>query len=248
VLGGAVLHHGCLLVRGLMGTERVQQLRADIDRAFSARADGRDEPGWYEAFEPDTDAALLAARRKWVEDCGAMWAADSPPALLDILDALDAVALPDVIGGYLGEPPLLSVNKCTLRRVSPGTFPSWHQDGAFLGEQVRTIDVWVAFTDCGAGTDAPGLSVVPRRVDHLLPRGTGSALVADGIDHEEVLRTLQGEQPLTPHFAAGDALLFDGLFVHCTGAQPGQTDIREALEAWFFTPSTFPQGYVPLAL
>jgi hypothetical protein len=135
-----------------------------------------------------------------------------------------------------------------LRRVSPDTFPSWHQDGAFLGEEVRTIDVWVSFTDCGAGTNAPGLSIVPHRVDHLLPRGTGGALVRDAIGHEEVLRTLDGEQPFTPHFAAGDALLFDGLFVHCTGAQPGQTDVREALEAWFFTPSTFPHGYVAFAI
>jgi hypothetical protein len=246
-VGGAVLHLGCLVVRGLLSDARVAQLRADIDTAFSARDRG-DERGWYEPFVPDDNSTTLAARRKWVEDCGAMWAADSPPALVDIVDALEAVALPEVIGGYLGEPPLLSVNKCTLRRVSPDTFPSWHQDGAFLGEQVRTIDVWVAFTDCGAGTNAPGLSVVPRRVDHLLPRGTGSALVPDGIAEEEVRRTLDGDEPWYPHFAAGDALLFDGLFVHCTGSQPGQTDVREALEAWFFTPSSFPQGYVALAM
>ena len=34
---------------------------------------------------------------------------------------------------YLGERPILSANKCTLRRVPVEANTDWHQDGAFLG-------------------------------------------------------------------------------------------------------------------
>ncbi len=247
-LGGAIHHHGCLLVRNLLSPSRVSSLRVNIDRAFAARTGPAPADAWYSPFVPEPGYPSLVERRKWVEDCGAMWSADSPPAFFDIVEAMHDARIPEIVGTYLGEPPVLSVNKCTMRRVSPETFPSWHQDGAFMGADVRTVDVWISFTECGGDTPAPGLAVVPRRMEHLLPTGTGSALVANGIDEAEVVRVLEGQKPATPHFRPGDALLFDGLFVHCTGTKPGLTEWREALETWFFTPSTFPATYVPLAV
>ena len=36
-----------------------------------------------------------------------------------------------------GERPALSANKATLRRVPVKTSTDWHQDGAFLGQDIR---------------------------------------------------------------------------------------------------------------
>ena len=64
-----------------------------------------------------------------------------------------------MIAGYLGERPALSVKKWTLRRVPIDTSADWHQDGAFLGSGIRTINMWLSLSQCGA--DAPGLDIVP---------------------------------------------------------------------------------------
>jgi hypothetical protein len=50
-----------------------------------------------------------------------------------------------------------------------------------------------------------------------------------------------------PVFEPGDALLFDELFLHATGASRDMPDLRYAVECWFFGPSAFPDQYPPLA-
>ena len=62
----------------------------------------------------------------------------------------------------MGERPALSVKKSTLRRVPVDTQTDWHQDGAFIGEDIRTCNGWIALTDCGG--DPPGVELVPPRV------------------------------------------------------------------------------------
>ena len=52
---------------------------------------------------------------------------------------------------------------------------------------------------------------------------------------------------ITP-FLPGDALLFDHLFLHRTGAPPGIRKPRYAIESWFFAPSAYPAQQVPLML
>src|SRR6266850_2219117 len=175
VLGGAIQHHGCLLVRGLFSAERVATLMDDTDRAFRARTDaeagapaGRTTP-WYVPFEPGAEWPVLTeSQRKWVRDCGAMWIADSPAAMFDVMEGLHEAGIPALLRDYLGEPPAMSVNKCTLRRVHPAAAGAWHQDGSFLGSGIRTVDVWVALTECGGDTSAPGIAMVPRRIHHVL--------------------------------------------------------------------------------
>jgi hypothetical protein len=49
-----------------------------------------------------------------------------------------------------------------------------------------------------------------------------------------------------PEFAPGDALFFDGMCVHQTGATPTMARIRYAIESWFFAPSTYPLEWIPL--
>ena len=54
--------------------------------------------------------------------------------------------------------------------------PGWHQDGAFLGQGIRTVNVWIALTDCGV--DAPSMDMVPRRMTDIVPTGTEGALMS----------------------------------------------------------------------
>jgi hypothetical protein len=139
---------------------------------------------------------------------------------------------------------VLSANKCTLRHVPLTSGTDWHQDGAFLGSGIRALNVWVALTDCGL--DAPGLDVVPLRLEQVLPTGTGGATF-DWSVGPAVVEGLADRAPVVrPTFRAGDAMLFDDLFLHRTALDGSMTKRRYAIEAWFFAPSAYPSGQVPL--
>ena len=42
--------------------------------------------------------------------------------------------------------------------------------------------------------------------------------------------------------------VFDQVFVHSTDKREGLTDLRYAIETWFFTPSTFPDNQIPIVV
>ena len=105
-----------------------------------------------------------------------MLAADSP--MLDLRDARAvraAPACPQLVGGYLGEPAadLGAEDDAAQGRAvaSPG---AWHQDGAFMGD-VRALNLWLSLSRCG--DEAPGLDIVPRRLDQLVATGTDEAML-----------------------------------------------------------------------
>jgi hypothetical protein len=245
-----ILRHGCLHVRGLVPGDRVRRLVDGIDRAmagFDAHAAGespqRTTP-WFEPFTPRKEFPV-GVKRTWVRDSGGVWTADSPRVLADLVDTLHAVGLAPMITAYLGERPVLSVNKCTLRRV--GTEPgnaNWHQDGAFLGDGIRSLNVWLSLSDCGV--DAPGLDVVPRRFDRVLETGTEGAIFPWTVGPGVIERVSEDAPVCRPVFEPGDVLLFDDLFLHRTAADPTMTRLRHAIETWFFAPSAYPEGQIPL--
>lgn len=246
----ALLRSGCLLVRGLIGAPDVQRLLAAIDAAYVARREGGDA---YEPFEPVEEFRnrLLFDRDLVSADgWGGLWPADAPDAALAMFDAFDRAGLLSLAEAYLGERPAISINKSLLRRVEPpapgdGPAPStWHQDGAFLGD-VRALNVWVALSRCG--DVAPGMDVVPRRLDGIAPVGTQGA-VFDWSVSQAVAAEAAGETGIVrPIFGPGDVLLFDELFLHATASDPSMRQARYAVECWFFGPSRFPEGYAPLA-
>jgi hypothetical protein len=136
------------------------------------------------------------------------------------------------------------MNKTTLRRVPLDTSTDWHQDGAFLGDGIRTVDVWLSLSSCGV--DAPGLDIVPRRLDHLVETGTGDAKFSWSIAAAEVERAAGATPVCRPSFEPGDALLFDDLFLHRTACDATMTRERYAIETWFFAPSSYPSAQIPL--
>ncbi len=248
-----ILRDGCVLVRGLVDREQALAMAADIDRAFEAfervqAGEPGDGSGAYEEFEP-APPFDLRAERGWVTGGGGLWIADSPKLLFDVLDTFERSGLQRVISDYLGERPALSVNKCTLRRVRPDIFAghtasAWHQDGAFLGD-VRAVNVWLSLSRCG--DLAPGMDIVPRRLDEIAPTGTEGATF-DWSVSRSVAEQVAGEAGIVrPVFEPGDVLLFDEMFLHSTAADETMPNTRYAVESWFFGPSGFPSEYAPLA-
>jgi hypothetical protein len=250
VLGGAIVNHGCIVVRGLATRDEADALTRAIDRAFDA-CDARNSgtpleqtAPWFVPFNPRPDYPLTVGERWWVREGGGVWTADSPRLMFDVLDLLERKGLRDILSDYLGERPGLSVKKCTLRRVPIDTGTDWHQDGAFLGPDIRTVNVWLTLTDCGV--DAPGLDLVPKRLD-LLETGTEGAQFDWSVGPGVVDRVSTDCGVVRPFFNAGDALLFDERNLHRTGVSPGMTIERYAIETWFFAPSRYPRPQVPIA-
>jgi hypothetical protein len=250
LLGGAIVNHGCLIVRGLAEPDEARRLTESIDRAFDA-CDARNSgtpleqtAPWFVPFNPRPEYPLTVGERWWVRNGGGVWTADSPRLMFEVLDLLERKGLRDVLTGYLGERPGLSVKKCTLRRVPVDTGTDWHQDGAFLGPGIRTVNVWLTLTDCGE--DAPGLDIVPKRLD-LLETGTEGAQFDWSVGPGVVERVSTDTGVARPLFRAGDALLFDERHLHRTGVSPGMTVERYAIETWFFAPSHYPEPQVPIA-
>jgi hypothetical protein len=248
-LGSGVLRHGCLLVRNLVTSQKVDRLVEAIDRAIAAHDAHRDgvpaseTAPWFVPFKPGRGYSVGYGRR-WVRDGGGVWTVDSPRAMFEVLETFEEVGLGRSITGYLGERPALSVKKWTLRRVPTDTSADWHQDGAFLGGGIRTINLWLSLSRCGV--DAPGLDIVPRRLNHLVETGTHGAQF-DWSVGPGLVETVAGEAGvLRPVFEPGDALFFDDFFLHQTGVSPGMTHERYAIESWFFAPSTYPHDQVPV--
>jgi len=249
ILGGALLHHGSLLVRGLVPAPRAAILRQAIDHAFAAYDASRvgtataEDARWFTVFEPQFGSTFSAVERQWMRDCGGVLLADSPRALFEMIEIWSAVGLGALLEGYLGEWPALSYKKCTLRRTPADVPTEWHQDGAFLGVDTRTVNVWLACSPCGV--EAPSLDIVPRRLSEIVPTGTADAQW-DWSVGPSVASRIAGGAPARPEFAPGDALLFDQMTLHRTGVSPRMTRTRYAIESWFFAPSTYPQDQVPI--
>ncbi len=137
------------------------------------------------------------------------------------------------------------MQKCTLRKVDPDAGHGWHQDGAFMGD-VRALNVWLSLSRCG--DESPGMDIVPRRLDHLVPSGTEGAIFEWSVS-PKVAEEAAGETGIVrPIFEPGDVLLFDDLFLHSTAAEPSMKKSRMAIESWFFGASASPAEYAPLAV
>jgi hypothetical protein len=250
MLGGAILNHGLILVRNAVDSAAVERLTGVLERAFveardydqndSQRVLGR----YFAPFPLDETCEMTAADREFVIDGGGVWTADSPPAMTVLIEELRRAGIVQAIEDYLGEPAYLSVGKSTLRKVPPTSGAGWHQDGAFLGADIRTVNCWLALSDCGE--DSPGLDIYPGRLDYIVETGTQDAPYAWAVG-DAVVEALP-RRWAAPRFKAGDALFFDQLMLHRTGVRPGMVRDRLAIESWMFAGSTFPARQIPLAL
>lgn len=245
-LAAGILHHGCLIVRGLLSHPEAADLAQGITHVFdtlrAARAGATLEQTlpWFAPFP--TRGSGFALQRAAAQKAGAaVWTADSPRMLFDLIDVFDRHRVIDILEQHLGERPVLSVEKATLRVVPATTGTDWHQDGAFLGQDIRAVNVWLALSPCGV--DAPGLDLIPRRIPYVVQTGTHGAKFSWSVGQGQVAIEANGTPIASPVFEAGDAVLFDQLCLHRTGVRPGMTNARWAIESWFFAPSTKPAAH-----
>ena len=247
LLRAAILRDGCMIVRGLVDPAEAVRFAGQIERAFDERerkeAGAQPAAGYYEEFE--ARPPYRTPLRRWIKEGGGLLAADSPMLAFELMEIFDAAGIPELVAAYLGEPAALSVDKTTLRKVEPSTVGAWHQDGAFMGD-VRSVNLWLSLSRCG--DEAPGLDIVPRRLHGLVPRGTDGTYMQDQVSQATAEQAASGLSIVRPIFEPGDAVLFDELCLHKTGADPRMANTRFAVECWFFGGSAFPDVYAPIAV
>lgn len=257
-LRAGILSKGGLIVRGLMDPRRVERTRNCIDRALQARkalSEGEEYPEAERWFNrPDRVAGgpvqfgTLGGNQ--YTDTGSVWAVDSPHSAFHLIEFYRELGLPQLLQEYFGEPAALSVRKWVLRCVPPnnGAESGWHQDGQFMGEGIRTVNLWIALSDCGDGADAPGIDIVADNTREIYPTGTHGAPFDWTVGQGLVDELGQQHPVLRPRFRPGDAVFFDHYNLHRTGFGTADRNRRYAVESWFFATSVAPDKQQPLLL
>ena len=248
VIRAGILRDGCVLVRGLVSREQAERFAAQIERSFVERerhdAERSFNDRYYIPFEPDPRRGVRLMR-EWIKEGGGVLAVDSPLLSFEMGEMYRGAGLPALVQGYLGEAPMVTGHKTTLRKAEPAVGGAWHQDGKFMGE-VKALNLWLSLSHCG--DDAPGLDLVPRRLDGHVTTETDETMLPNQVS-QRIAEEVAGDRPiLRPIFEPGDALLFDELFLHKTASEREMSKPRYAIENWFFGASAFPGDYVPLAL
>ncbi len=200
-------------------------------------------PAWrYRAGSADGDFNAHSSSLR----LGAVPALDLPTIAASLL----AGDVGSICHALLGDELVCAIDHCWVRRqYAPGRYPpshaahAWHQDGAlgfdFLGTGAQIprsallpmLTCWIALTPCGA--EAPGLELVDREFDALLPL---AALTDDSVRarHEK-------SEFLRPVLDAGDALVFGGGVLHHTHVLPAMHIDRTSVELRFFPAKDIPQ-------
>ena len=239
---------GCALIPSLLPPDIAAELAAGIDSAFEAfdRHNGGSSTGdpSFDAFIPAPSS--VHATRPWLRNGGGLFTADSPIMLEWWFGLIHELGIVQLMTEMFGEPPVTSLDKCALRRISAGDGIEWHQDGSFLGVESGAVNLWVSLSDTA---ESPGLDIVSQRFTEIVETGTGGAGYSWSTG-PDVVAALTRQAPIAqPRFKAGDALIFDGFLLHrTTQPPPPLPKTRYATETWFFRPSRFPDHQqVPIA-
>ena len=245
LVGGAIQHHGCALVRGLLAPDVAEHLREMVESAFVAlEAHHEGEPvadtsPFYVPLEPHPDFLPSAqntiegrADLRWFRVC----TVDAPRPMFEVIDAYENAGIGDIVRAWLGARPVLpGGGKWSLRRMPKRKISGWHQEASvFPRVPIRTINVWLTLTACG--DDSPSLDVVPRRETAIHPANeTNFMMLPDQVDG-----IIGGAPRVSPRYDPGDAMLFDEMLIHRTNTDQSMEGLRYSIESWFFAPSGHP--------
>jgi hypothetical protein len=247
VVAGAIRHHGCILVRGLLDEPVAERLVGSIETAFAgleAANEGApvaETSPWYVplASHPDypPDQVEERANPRWFRVC----TMDSPRAMFEVIDAFEAVGVGAMARRYLGARPAMSASKWALRRMPKRKIAGWHQEAnVFPKVPLRTMNVWLALTPCG--DDSPSLDVVPRREVAVHETGNEGFMFTN-----QRFAEVAGDAPqVSPRYDAGDAMLFDEMLIHRTNTKQEMDAVRYSIESWFFAPAGHPVELGPI--
>jgi hypothetical protein len=252
----AMTEHGALIVRNMFSKVETDTLTEAIDRVLDACASPREvriklastyfnPPDNLVSIMPNK-VEELAHLRMFNSSAGAAMCVEAPSVAESLLELYEAHGLKKLIGEYLGEAPCLSVKKWVLRRNSPTRDEAgWHQDGAFMGTDINSLNMWIPLTECGGESGAPGMDVVPQRL-YKIASADGATFDWSVSDAHVRSGAFKGP-PLAPVFNSGDAFFFDHLYLHRTQYRTDFTRSRYAVESWFFGATTFPKEQIPVA-
>jgi hypothetical protein len=253
-LRSAVAQHGALIVRNMFSRVATDTLISAADKVIDACADPLathvasayfNPPGNLRTIMPRKDKEL-GNTRSFHRESGSAMCVEAPSVAEALLHLYETHGLKDLVGEYLGEPPCLSVKKWVLRRSRlPVAEAGWHQDGAFMGTNLNSINMWIPLNECGGNTGAPGMDVVPQRLTRIT--SSEGAQFDWSVSDSQVSSRFAQNKPFDPVFQAGDAFFFDHYYLHRTQYRNDFTKLRYAVETWFFGASCFPKNQIPLA-
>jgi len=250
VLREAIAKAGHLIVRGLFADSDVARLRYCIDHALDARFDASskeqppadDDPWYYPSpkFPGIHESFSQLAHQKKYDRTGSMMVIDSPRGTSATLEFFRKYGMKALLEEYFGEPGVIATRKWVFRLVEAKEIKrdwiggGWHQDGQFMGADVDALNLWAPLSACGDDSHAPGIALLPRRLERVLEFGTRGAKIEWMVGPELVQKLAEETPVVTPHFDPGDALFFDQFSLHRSGHVPGKRHNRYALESWFY--------------
>lgn len=254
LLRGSLKHHGALIVRGLISNDKAGELTQGIDKVISQSAEYYKDNKVNENykykdpwFNPISKKEMKEIGIKMLNGAGAIFAPFSPKMTRMLFSLYNEINLKPLVRDYFDHTPCLSIKKWVLRRMSPLSFPGdWHQDGSFMGKEVKSLNLWMALSECGKGTNKAGMDFIPRRMKEIVPTGTDGAYYKWSISNKYVQETFKDTPPYRPYFNAGDGIFFDHMNLHCTTYDEAYTDIRYAIETWFFAQGQAPKNQLPI--
>ncbi len=258
---------GCCLVRNYFSDNEVEELRDYVDHSFAVhRGDSfvhnylakqidlrdvlkktrNDIEANRELNDTYTDTIKLGPNLTRTLGADVSCLTATSPILTDrLLHVFERKGLKAMLGEYFGSEPCVSVYKWVLRKATSPQQPiDFHQDGAFMGEYIDSLNCWAPLTDCGEGTDVPGMDIVPVRFLSTFEKGTG--VLNWTVSPQAVTDRFGEEAVITPAFRRGDAFFFDHCLVHRTQHVPDALSERYAIETWFFDSTSFPKNQIPI--
>ena len=257
-LRSAMARKGCLIVRDFFDAKRVDEFKSAIDQIIDADLKSGNKKGVnqgkYNVFSnPPVNLSTvlpeprLSRSRGFHRSSGSVMAIESSSFAEALIEWYDSLNLRDFLESYLGEPPCLSALKWVLRRSKlPISADGWHQDGAFMGSAINSLNLWIPLDTCGGKTGAPGLDIIPKRFKEIVNPGEADAALNWSTGNDTISGLKEDCAPVSPEFNPGDVIFFDHFLLHRTQYGEDFSRTRYAIETWFFGSKNFPKNQVPL--
>ena len=259
VLEDAMRDHGALVVRNALSKDEAAMFRSQIKSARkaslqareAARLDGDMNKANGRYYVPlSVKSNKLNPKMAFGLEAANTMLADSPPVFCKFIKLISDSGLKALIENYLKGSVALSIEKSVLRRAVPDDTDrwdcAWHQDGAFLGSDIFSLNMWVALSDCGV--DSPSLDLITKRYRETLPTGTDRAPFTWSLGPDLISAEIAEHGYEHLEINEGDLVFFDHFNVHRTGMLKGMTKPRYAIESWFFSEYGFPDSKSGLKL
>jgi len=264
----SVCENGCLIVRNFFNTSDINTMKAFVDHSFTVNGNLDGFLNKYLSKQIDLEPVLEKTREvikkrrevnptytnkaksgakltKAMGNSQSFLTAQTPILAEKLLHLFERKQLKSLLKDYFGNEPCVSVYKWVLRKSEPPRNPlDFHQDGAFMGEEVSSLNCWIPLSDCGTGFDVHGLDIVPVRFLKAFQKGSGG--MAWTISTDAVVDEYTQNAIVTPTFRKGDLLFFDHLLVHRSQSLPECSQRRYAIETWFFDAVNFPKNQIPI--